>query len=591
METQEKLEIIRKAMQELNISAYIVLSSDPHKSEYLPEYWQVRKWISKFTGSCGDLVITQEDACLWTDSRYFIQAEEQLKGTDIRLQKMREPSYPTLPEWLYENTPKGSSIGIDGCTLSVDYYNTINNLISKKDITIETDIDIISKMWTDRPNLFKSEIFSLDLKYSGESRTEKINKIQNLMNKKNASYHFLSSLDEISWTLNIRSNDIDYTPVVISYLLITSDFAILFANEKNISSELRKELKNDDIEILDYSLADRYLSEIHSGSTFLLDPKNTSYYYYNLINTNHTIVEEDNPSLCLKSIKNETEINGSKKSHFKDGIALSKFWYWLEKNIDKSLTELDLEDKLLELRSQEDLFVTNSFGTIVAYGPNAALPHYSASKESNRTIENKGLLLIDSGGQYLDGTTDITRTMSVGETSYEEKFDYTHVLKGMINLSLLIFPEGSKGCNIDLAARQPLWKVGRNYGHGTGHGVGSFLNVHEGPQSIRQEINNYGIYSNMVISNEPGCYIQDKYGIRHENLILTIPDQTNDFGTFLKFETLTLCYIDTKPILKEFLTKEELEWLNAYNEHVFNSLKDNLEPDISSWLRRKTLAI
>jgi Xaa-Pro aminopeptidase len=591
METQEKLKIIRDKMRELNISAYIVLSSDPHKSEYLPEYWQVRKWISGFTGSCGDLVISEDDACLWTDSRYFIQAEDQLKGTGIRLQKMREPSYPTLSEWLYENMPKGSSIGVNGSTLSVEYYNTINNLISKKDISIETNIDLIDNMWTDRPSLFKSEIFSLDLKYSGVSRKEKIKTIQNLMEKKNASYHFLSALDEISWTLNIRSNDVDYTPVVISYLLITSNSTILFANESNISSELRKELNSDNIEILDYSKADKYLEGIEKDSTFLLDPKNTSYYYYNLINTNHTIVEEDNPSLCLKSIKNETEISGSKKTHFKDGIALSKFWYWLEQNIDKSLTELDLEDKLLELRSEEDLFVTNSFGTIVAYGPNAALPHYSASKESNRTIENKGLLLIDSGGQYLDGTTDITRTMSVGETTYDEKFDYTHVLKGMINLSTLIFPEGTRGCNIDLAARQALWRVGRNYGHGTGHGVGSFLNVHEGPQSVRQEINNYGIYSNMVMSNEPGCYIQDKYGIRHENLILTVPHQTTDFGRFLKFETLSLCYIDTKPILKEFLTEEEIEWLNSYNENVYESLNKHLEPEIASWLREKTLAI
>lgn len=591
MNIKDRLSRLRKKMQEASIDAYIILGTDPHMSEYIPEYWKARQWISGFTGSYGNIVITKDKAELWTDSRYFIQATAQLKDTGIELNKLRTEGYLDYPQWLSTQLEKGSTIGIDSFSAGIQEVENLKLCLKEKDIKLNTDIDLISEIWTNRAPMPEAKIESHSLEYSGLTRNEKIEIIAKEMKKQEANHHLIASLDDIAWTLNIRGKDVECNPIAISYLLISRDKTILFINSKKLDKAIKEELEKDNIEIKEYQQIEKYLYEIEEKSTFLLDQNRLNYRLYQTINKAHKVIKAENPSVLLKAIKNETEIKGAKNAAIKDGIALTKFWYWLEKNSSETHTELSLEKVLREKRAEGKDFIMESFHPIIAYAENAALPHYSASKDKFSEIKNKGFLLIDSGAQYKDGTTDITRTMPMGALSQEEKDDYTLVLRGMINLSRIKFPKGTRGCNIDFAARQPLWEAGLDYGHGTGHGVGSFLNVHEGPQSIRQEIKDQAILEGMLSSNEPGCYKEGRHGIRHENLILCVEDKKTEFGSFLKFETITMFYFDTKSLNISLMKEEEIQWLNQYHQEVYKNLSVHLDKQHSDWLREKTKAI
>lgn len=591
MNIKARINSIRKNMIENSLDAYIILGTDPHMSEYIPDYWKSREWISGFTGSYGNVVITKDKAGLWTDSRYFIQAENQLKDSTIDLHKDRTDGYLTYQEWINSQLREGSKVGIDGFNAGIDEVIKLKNSLKIKKHELLTNIDFINDLWIDRPCMPGAQINNQELKYAGISRLDKINNIQNKMKIEGANHHLVASLDDIAWIMNIRGSDVDFNPVAISYLLISLDKTIIFIDKNKLSIDIISEFKKDNIYILEYSEISNYLSNIEKNACFLIDPNKLNYRLYQIICQDYRVVKAENPSILMKAIKNETEIKGAVNACIKDGIALTKFWYWLEKNSSDTHTEVSLAKKLKTFREEQEGFVTESFNSIVAYGENAALPHYSASKEQCSEIKNKGLLLIDSGGQYKDGTTDITRTMPLGKLSQEEIDDYTIVLKGMINLSMIKFPKGTKGCNIDFAARQPLWNAGIDYGHGTGHGVGSFLNVHEGPQSIRQEYKNQGIFEGMLTSNEPGCYKEGRHGIRHENLILCVNDQQTEFGNFLRFETITMFYFDTSALNLSIMTIEEVEWLNKYHSKVYDTLSPKLDQEHSKWLKEKTKAI
>lgn len=591
MNINSRINSIREEMLKYSLDAYIILGTDPHMSEYIPDYWKSREWISGFTGSYGNVVITKDKVGLWTDSRYFIQAEAQLKGTNIDLHKDRTVGYLTYQEWINSQLNEGSKVAIDGFNAGVDDIIKLKKCLKIKNHKLYTNIDLIDHTWVDRPCMPNAKIYRQKLSYAGISRLDKINNIRNKMKIEGANYHLVASLDDIAWIMNIRGSDVDFNPVAISYLLISLDKTIIFIDKNKLNIDIITELKNDNIDILEYSETSNYLSNIKKGLCFLIDPNKLNYRLYQILYKRHKIIKSENPSVLMKAIKNETEIKGAVNACIKDGIALTKFWYWLEKNSSDTHTEVSLAKKLKTFREEQEGFVTESFNSIVAYGENAALPHYSASKEQCSEIKNKGLLLIDSGGQYTDGTTDITRTMPLGELSQEEIDDYTIVLKGMINLSIVKFPKGTKGCNIDFAARQPLWNAGIDYGHGTGHGVGSFLNVHEGPQSIRQEYKNQGIFEGMLTSNEPGCYKEGRHGIRHENLILCVNDQQTEFGNFLCFETITMFYFDTSALNLSIMTIEEVEWLNKYHSKVYDTLSPKLDQEHSRWLKEKTKTI
>ncbi len=588
MAIKDKISQLRRLMKEYGLDAYIITGSDPHLSEYLPDYWKTRQWISGFTGSFGNVVVTHDKAGLWTDTRYFIQAENQLKDTGIDLYKLRVPNQIDIPTWLSSELAKGQKVGVDGFCIGVSEINILKEAFLAKNIEICTDVDLISQIWSNRPELPKGLIIEQPLELSGISRLEKLNLIRESMKSKCADYHLVGSLDDISWILNIRGRDIRFNPVAISYLLVSNNEAILFIDQEKISEELRIELTNLNVKIANYTDIVIKLKEIKEVSTFLIDPNRINYNVYKAIAGTHNIEEAENPSVLKKSIKNSTEIEGMKRACIKDGVALTKFWCWLENNINNKHTEINISDKLAQFRGEQENFVEESFNSIVAYKENAALPHYSATENNCAVIKPQGLLLIDSGGQYKDGTTDITRTMPQGPLSEEEINDYTLVLKGLINLSMLKFPKGTRGCNIDIMARKPLWDAGMDYGHGTGHGVGSFLNVHEGPQSIRQDLKDQAILPGMITSNEPGLYKEGRHGIRHENLILCVNDNTTEFGEFLKFETITMFYFDTSAINIDLLEEKEIEWLNKYHKEVYNRLSPFLDEYHSEWLKNKT---
>lgn len=591
MNINSRINSIREEMLKYSLDAYIILGTDPHMSEYIPDYWKARQWISGFTGSYGNVVITKDKAGLWTDSRYFIQAENQLRDTTIDLHKDRTEGYLSYQEWINSQLNEGDKIGIDGFNAGIDEIIKIKDSIKNKNIELLTNIDLINNLWIDRPRMPNALINNHELKYAGISRLDKLENIRKKMKKEGASYHLVASLDDIAWIMNIRGCDVDFNPVAISYLLISLDKTTIFIDKNKLSKDVIAEFKKDNIHQLEYHEISKNIANLEKGSRFLIDPNKLNYRLYQIICQDHRVIKTENPSIFMKAIKNETEIKGAVNACIKDGVALTKFWYWLDKNSSDTHTEVSLAERLKTFREEQKDFITESFNPIVAYGENAALPHYSASKEKNSEIKNKGLLLIDSGGQYKDGTTDITRTMPLGKLSQEEMHDYTIVLKGMINLSMIKFPKGTKGCNIDFAARQPLWNAGIDYGHGTGHGVGSFLNVHEGPQSIRQEYKDQGIFEGMLTSNEPGCYKEGRHGIRHENLILCVRDQYTEFGSFLRFETITMFYFDTSALNLSIMTVEEVEWLNKYHSKVYDTLSPKLDQEHSKWLKEKTKAI
>lgn len=587
----EKLSALREIMERKNLDAYIVSGTDPHNSEYLPAAWKQREWISGFTGSFGTVVVLKDSAGLWTDTRYFIQAGEQLDGTGIELHKLRIPGAVNYPEWLAEHLPAESRVGLDSHCITVNEMRELNAKLNKKNIKVVEECDLIGDIWLDRPALPDGRLTLVSSEITGVSAREKIRSIRELLRGEKSDYLLLSALDEIAWLYNIRCNDIEYNPVAISYAVVGLEKAYLFVNRSKVSPETKTALEHEGIEIDDYHHLSMFIETLEKDSRFCLDPETLNYAVYHRISDFFPVEETTSPVILSKSVKTDREIEGFRLACLKDGIAMTKFFYWLEKNVRNSITESEASKKLSSIRALDDDYVSDSFENISAYGKNAALPHYSAVPGHDSLLEAHGLYLVDSGGQYTHGTTDITRTIALGGLTAQEKEDYTLVLKGMIALSQSVFPMGTRGCNLDAIARQPLWQNLRNFGHGTGHGIGFFLNVHEGPQSIRQELNDQPLLPGMVTSDEPGLYREGKYGIRHENVILCKQLTKNEFGEWYNFETLTLCYFDTSALSTELLTQDEKTWLNEYHKRVYDKISPFLNGEEKEWLKIKTSPI
>ena len=574
-----------------NIQAFIIPSTVPHLSEYVAPHWKSREWISGFTGSAGTVVITEKKAGLWTDSRYFLQAAEQLQGSGIDLYKEMLPETPSITKFLSDELQPGKSVGIDGKMFSVEQVESMQAELSAKNIQIVFCPDPMDELWENRPPMPESPAFVYDIKYAGKSCSEKIAAIRTELKKKSAESVMLSALDEIAWTLNLRGNDVHCNPVVVSYLLITEKKAVLFIAPEKVTEEVRNYLEEQQIEIQNYSDTEIYLSDLNSSS-ILMNPAKTNYSVFSSVNPQCRIIRGEAPVALLKAIRNEQEIKGIHAAMQRDGVALVKFLRWLESAVPSGTeTELSIDRKLHAFRATQDLYVGESFDTIAGYKEHGAIVHYSATEESNATLHPKGFLLLDSGAQYLDGTTDITRTIALGELTTEEKTDYTLVLKGHIALAMAVFPSGTRGAQLDVLARMPLWSHKMNFLHGTGHGVGHFLSVHEGPQSIRMNENPIVLQPGMVTSNEPGVYKGGSHGIRTENLTLVCSAGEGLFGEYLKFETITLCPICKKGIIKELLTADEVDWLNNYHQQVYEKLSPKLNEEEKAWLKEATAVI
>ena len=589
MNINEKIDHIRQLMEDGNIAAVIIPSDDPHQSEYVAEHWQARKWLTGFSGSAGTAVVTREHAILWTDFRYYIQAEDQVAGSWFKLYKMGEPDVSTLQEWLINSLKPGDTIGVDGNVFSKANVIKYETKFKAKGLLLDTDIDFIKGLWKERPKRPESKAFSLSEKYAGKSRIDKIKQIRKQMDALDASYHLMATLDDIAWTLNLRGKDVHTNPVNIAFVLIAPKKVFLFTSDGKVNNKLARELNQDGIDIDEYENIFTVLSQIQDNNTILIDPENTNYRLFQSINKKCKIVEKPNPAIALKAIKNDIEIAHLRQTAVKDGVAIVNFLFWLEnQNEDVQITEISVADKLYGFRKEQDLFVDNSFDPIMAYQDHSAMCHYSATKETDVVIGSNGMFLTDSGGNYLTGTTDITRTICRGEPEKQEITDYTLVLKGHICVATILFPKGTKGFQIDTLSRQYLWNQGMDFGHGTGHGVGFFLCVHEGPARISPHPVDIKLEKGMVLTDEPGVYRQGAYGIRLENMILVDQAFENEFGTFMKFENMTYCHFERTLIDRRMLSKEEKDWINAYHAMVYEKLSPNLNQDVTSWLKEKT---
>jgi len=588
----DKLSLLREKMKEQNIDAYIIASADPHMSEYLPDRYKNMEWLSGFTGSAGTLVVTADFAGLWTDSRYFVQAGEQLKDTGFELVKLKNQGAPEYIEWLAKHLAEGTTVGFDGKLMSIAVAKEAIKTLSTKNIHINADIDLIDYIWTDRPSLPEAKAYLLNEQTTGKSIAEKITEVRERLQEREATAHLISSLDDISWIFNLRGSDVKCNPVVLSFAIIEPNDVQLFIDKTKLDQEDIDKLHEADVSIQDYDAIEHAITSLSDKATVFIDPKRNCFAYYSLIPAACIKIEDINPSTFLKAVKNEVELAHTRTTMIKDGVALTKFFYWLEKNIGKEqITEITIAEKLKDFRAQQDGFVGESFDTIAGYKAHGALPHYKATEESKSILEQKGLLLIDSGGQYTTGTTDITRVISLGHATTDEKRDYTLVLKAMIEGSTTNFPTGTKGYQIDAITRRPLWDHFKNYGHGTGHGVGFFLNVHEGPHVFNTANINIAIEPNMITSIEPGLYVEGSYGIRIENLVASHINEENQFGQFQSFETLTLCYIETSLIDKSLLDDKHTKWLNDYHAFVFEKVSLHLDNDERKWFLNKTKAI
>ena len=588
---KKRMEALRLQMKEHQLSAFIIPSTDPHSGEYVPEHWETRKWISGFTGSAGTAVITLDDAGLWTDSRYFIQAEEQLEGTGIRLFKDRLPETPSIDEWLGSILKKGDKVGIVGWVNSHQEAHALRNALAENGIELVTMTeDIFDTLWEDRPSLPKTPVFILDDTRTGASCTEKIGRIQEAIAKNGVSAIILSALDEIAWTLNLRGSDVHCNPVFISYLLLSKEGYTLYILEDKITDEVRAYLKGHQVAIQTYSqLAEDLFAfrEKHEGVLQISPLANEA--LYDLSSKYADTLIAPSPVALMKAVKNETEQAGFRKAMERDGVALVKFLRWLEEAVPAgNESEVSIDQKLYEFRARQADFRGISFDTIAGYKEHAAIVHYEATPETDIPLKPEGLLLLDSGAQYLDGTTDITRTIALGPLTDEEKTDYTLVLKGHLQLQNAHFPAGTCGTQLDVLARSAMWKCGINYMHGTGHGIGHFLCVHEGPHQVRMNHVPTLLEPGMILTDEPGIYKAGRHGIRIENTLLIVPAQETEFGKFYRFEPLTLCPIDKKAIAIEILTDEELAWFNEYHQMVYNRLCPFLSEEENAWLKEAT---
>jgi Xaa-Pro aminopeptidase len=589
-QTNNRIALLRNYMREKNLQAFIIPSTDAHISEYIPEHWQSRQWISGFTGSAGTVVVTLDKAGLWTDSRYFLQAAEELEGSEVILFKDRLPETITITDWLRNDLSKDDRVGIDGNVYPAKDALKLKSDFDEDKIVLVTEYDPFEEIWDDRPSLPKNQAVMHPAEFSGKFPNTKIKIVLEEAKKTGADSVWISSLDTVAWLFNIRGSDVPYNPVVVAHAFISDKESILFIDTDKVTLKIAENLKEEGVKIMDYSQVCEFLGKICNLSV-CLDCNKLSYKIYNALAERNWIIDKVSVADLIKSMKNEVEVDGFKQVMIRDGVALTRFFMWLEKAVPEGgVTEYNIGLKLKEFRSQQDFFEGESFCSIVGYASNGAIVHYHPKEENCLSIKPEGLLLIDSGGQYTDGTTDITRTIAVGPVTEEMKKDYTLVLKGMINLTKAVFPAGTRGSQIDMLARKAMWEHGINYLHGTGHGVGHYLNVHEGPQSIRQEENPVTLRKNMVVTNEPGIYRENKYGVRTENMMVVKPAMTTDFGDFFKFETLTLCYIDTKPIIWEMMTDEEITWLNEYNKTVYEKLSYYLfYEEEKEWLKKKTI--
>ncbi len=582
-----RIHSLRVEMKKQKIDAYVIPSSDAHQSEYVNAHWKSREWISGFTGSAGLVIITQNHAGLWTDSRYFLQAETELANSQMVLHKQGVPHAPEHNAWMRDNLPEDGKIGLDGKLFSIGQIQTMQRVVGPKGIQIETDLDLIQSIWKDRPALPHNKIFEHKVKFTGQNRTAKLTAIRKAMKAQGVAYHLVTTLDDIAWTFNIRCDDIDFNPLAIAYAVIGLEDAYLFINPSKVPDKLSNKFKTEGITIYSYNYIGKFLLSLPKGKLILINPDTISVCLADLL-TSGQIKKGKTISTYLKAIKNSTEIKHIRKAMAKDGVALLRMYLWLQAQLDsRTVSEFELGEKLANFRSQQGLYHGESFAAIVGYQGNGAIVHYRPMPETSAAIKKKGILLLDSGGQYEDGTTDITRTFALGKPTKEQKRNFTLVLKGHIAIASMVFPKGTKGVQLDAFARQPLWQYRLNYGHGTGHGVGFFLNVHEPPQGFATSLarGSMPFAPGMVTSNEPGFYKNGAYGIRIENLILCVEDESNEFDTFYRFEDLTLFPIDKQLIDSKLLTKQEIDWLNNYHQKVFSGLSPLLEKSEIKWLK------
>jgi len=581
----DRITSLRSLMQERAIDGYLIHGTDPHLSEYVPDAWKSREWISGFTGSYGKVAITRNQAALWTDSRYFIQAESQLSGTSIKLIKDRQADTISVDHWLEQNINTGSVVAIDGLTISASEAKALEQKLNANGITLNINADLVSPIWENRPMLPKSVITDFPVSYAGSSRSEKLSQIRNRLTETGTEATLICQLDDLAWSFNLRGNDINYNPLFTGYGYVDLQQAILFVGEGKVPQALNDVLNREGVRVINYESIFSFLEEI-KPLPFYLDPDRTNSLIYRLISKRCKVIDGLSIPTLLKSIKNKVEISGMREAHLRDGVAMVNFLYWFSENIGKEkITELSISKKLKAFRSEQDRFMGESFCPTVAFGSHGAIVHYSATAESEFEVKPDGILLFDSGGQYLDGTTDITRTIATGLVTPQYQSDFTLVLKGKIQLAKAVFPENTKGYSLDTLARKDLWSNGLNYGHGTGHGVGHFLCVHEGPMSIRPEYNSEPIREGQILTDEPGIYREGKYGIRTENVLVCKNERHSDFGRFLSFDTLTMCPIDRKLIDRRLLDDDEVNWLNGYHAKVFSELGRRLNPEVLAWLK------
>lgn len=590
---RQQVEQLLSLMKERDIDVYIVPSEDFHQSEYVGEYFKARGFISGFTGSAGTVVATADEVCLWTDGRYFLQATDQLKDTGIRLQKMGEPGVPTILEYVKKHLPKGGTLGFDGRTISVSDGADYEAVVEEKEGSITYNMDLVGEFWEDRPALSEKKAFKLSEDITGESAESKLARIRKVMEEKGTDTHIVASLDDVCWILNIRGDDILFSPIVLSYAVITMDDMVLFIDEAKLDDDMKKEFKELNISIRPYNAVYEYVKDLKDRS-ILIDPSKMNYALYENIPAENHVVEAPNPSVLMKAMKNETELKNMAIAHVKDGVAWTKFMYWLKKNIGKEeITEIGASDKLEEFRKEQEGYMWPSFAPISGYGKHAAVVHYSADEESDIPLEAKGLYLSDTGSNFSEGSTDITRTIALGELTDEEIYHFTLVLKSHLGLAMVKFLHGAHGYSLDYAARKPFWDLHLDFKHGTGHGIGQLLNIHEGPTGFRYKINlakneHHQIEPGMIITNEPGIYIADKHGIRLENCMVVVEDETNEYGTWLHLEPITLVPFDLDAVDVSLLTSEEIAYLNGYNELVFKTISPYLEDEEVEWLKKYT---
>ena len=596
MTIKQKLNALRILMKEKKIDAYLVATDDFHGSEYVGDYFKCRKYITGFTGSAGTAIITQDMAGLWTDGRYFIQAADQLRDTTIELFKSGEPGVPTMHQFLNDKLEEGMCLGFDGRTVSAREAEELQELLQEKHITFSVNDDLIGEIWEDRPVLSCEPVMELDIRWTGKSRADKIAEIREQMKAKEADTFILTSLDDIAWLLNIRGNDIHCCPVVLSYLVMMENELRLYANAAAFSEEIRSNLEADGIKIYPYDDVYSYVQSISSDKKVLLSRANVNSRLVSNIPSEVTILDEPNLTLLPKAVKNETEMENERIAHIKDGVAVTKFIHWLKKNVTRTtITELSTAEKLYQFRSEQEHFLGESFDPIIAYGTHAAIVHYSATEATDIPLEARGMVLADTGGHYLEGTTDITRTIVLGPVTAKEKKFFTAVLRGNLNLAAAKFKYGCTGLNLDYLARGPLWELGEDYNHGTGHGVGYLLNVHEGPNSFRWK-NLPGnpapvLEEGMITSDEPGYYLENEFGIRHENLVLCKKAEKTSFGQFMCFEPLTMVPFDLEGINPEEMTERERKLLNDYHQKVYTTISPYLDEEEKEWLKQATREI